>query len=627
MSSRVFAALWIGLALALASPLGCGGSGGGGGEAPGPVDADIYAPPEAGPHETAGPEDVEPAVDGATDAVPELAEPETAAADADDEDVAPMDTDEPREAGPTDLCAGVDCPDGEACDPATGLCARVGTPPGSTAGPCDEETNCTLGECVSEEASGIPGGFCNVSCEEEGACAEDTLCVAIGTDDDGDPRGVCVDACADGSLCREGWVCRPAPDAGIALCLPDCRLVGCALAAYCDGATGLCVPIPDDGLAVDDPCSVTEDACGERLVCLPEDASGAGTCRPVCLVDDDFACGPREACLSVFAGRVPAYEDVGVCLRGDDCDPLTPETACGPDSSCSAFPPATFCVPTGDAELGDTCGDDEWCVADLVCHLGICMLPCGAGGGCADETPCVDYTEDLDGLPFRVCYLGCDVFAQTGCAGDDRCILGDVDADGRVRGLCVAGDDGDVAAGAACALDPDHYWGTCAGASMCSTFLGGAARCLALCDDEHVAVCGDQMCADGIFLPPFESLGLCLGGCQVLGAESGCAAGEVCSMLDLVGWGQDGEQRPVGVCRASHGAGLHGAPCGFYGDGLEHDCANGHICLAPRPGDPTECTQVCDAEEASGACAAPDTTCVTGIFARGDPRYGACLPH
>jgi hypothetical protein len=65
---------------------------------------------------------------------------------------------------------------------------------------CDRADECDE-RCLTGGA--YPGGFCSLSCDDDGACPSDARCVA----DDG---GVCLFACdadADCTFLGEGWRC------------------------------------------------------------------------------------------------------------------------------------------------------------------------------------------------------------------------------------------------------------------------------------------------------------------------------------------------------------------------------------------------------------------------------------
>jgi hypothetical protein len=69
---------------------------------------------------------------------------------------------------------------------------------------CDRSEECDE-RCLT--GGGYPGGFCSVSCDDDGACPGDSHCV----DADG---GVCLFACTSNTDCvflGEGWRCDTRP--------------------------------------------------------------------------------------------------------------------------------------------------------------------------------------------------------------------------------------------------------------------------------------------------------------------------------------------------------------------------------------------------------------------------------
>lgn len=127
----------------------------------------------------------------------------------------------------------------------------------------------------------------------------------------------------------------------------------------------------------------------------------------------------------------------------------------------------------------------------------------------------------------------------------------------------------------------------------------------------------------------FADLGLCLGGCTVLGDDSGCADGEVCVFSARVGTDADGDQVAVGFC-APGGEGGTGDACALDDDG-NSDCANGHICAAAAQGDDPSCIRLCEDVDGGANGCPDDLLCIVDLFGadalgEGASRViGACL--
>ncbi len=135
-------------------------------------------------------------------------------------------------------CEGVDCPEGEVCDPATGTCVdrcdEVNCPEGMV---------CRLGRCLEDNCYGL-GCQSGERCRR-GRCEPDP-CASVD--------------CAEGTFCREGRCERPCETA-------------CPVDARCED--GACVPLGCSG------------GCGEDASCVEGDCI-PNRCDP--------ACGPGRRC-------------------------------------------------------------------------------------------------------------------------------------------------------------------------------------------------------------------------------------------------------------------------------------------------------------------------------------------
>jgi len=407
-------------------------------------------------------------------------------------------------------------------------------------------------------------------------------------------------------LCPEGLLCLP--DLIEDACSEDCRF----------SDDGEC----DDGRegAVSGACARGTDCadCGPVDVRNPD----AGRCRPLCSTEVPSArngCGARDFCFSLQDERNPS---LGLCIAGDAC--TVDGAGCGDDEACLALAPATFCIEGGAAPLGGACGGAEAaCEPGLSCVYGACKAPCG--DGCPEGEACIDYSERLDGVEFRFCHGACGAIGQEGCGEQEACAVVDLDDAGVAVGQCVDGGGAGVH-GDACQPDEAAYWGSCDAGHLCAA-AGEANECFAFCDAEHQGCGGGSACVRRIFGGRFADLGLCLGECTVVGADSGCAAGQVCAFTGRIGTDEEGAETAVGLCAPSNGAGATGDACAVDAAGAS-DCANGHICAAIREGEAPSCLRIC---EVGGAACPDDRECIVDLFGAdalgegGSQAIGLCL--
>ncbi len=226
----------------------------------------------------------------------------------------------------TDVCADVDCPAGQYCNPDTGACIDDGSGGGDTCyvcQSCETDGECGPdGQCLFFE--GDTTGICSVNCDGGGACPGDSACFEL-TFVGGGSTFQCLnpDAGSVGS-CPAGYVCDGAPEP------PDpCDGVDCPDGQTCDPATGACVGGGGGG-GGEQPgdCSVcwdceTDDDCGSGGQCL--NLSGTRVCvldcslqgcpgNTECFEVPDATGGVRSICLNDDAA------EQGVCWNGWACD-------------------------------------------------------------------------------------------------------------------------------------------------------------------------------------------------------------------------------------------------------------------------------------------------------------------
>jgi len=371
------------------------------------------------------------------------------------------------------------CDGGQECDPSTGTCADLpdadpGTPCEGdddlcTTHVCDETGLCVLdsevtcpgpvGPCdggqACDPATGVcadladqdPGTLCEGDddlctdhvCDETGACvfdAEVTCSGPVGPCDGGqecDPAtGVCTDlpdadpgtSCeADDDLCTLE-VCDEQGN-----CVADGELVcnepagPCGGGQACDPATGICETLPFDEPGT--PCDTdadlcTNEVCDETGACVLESevtcpgsigpCDGGEECDPAtgaclelpdaqpgtaCEGDDDFCtnevCDDTGAC--VFESDVTCSGPVGLCDGGQECDPATGVCTDLPDAD-----PGTPCEPDDDLCTSHICDVTGACVLDSEVTCSGPTGPCDGGQECDPATgTCIDLPDVPDG--------------------------------------------------------------------------------------------------------------------------------------------------------------------------------------------------------------------------------------
>lgn len=444
-----------------------------------------------------------------------------------------------RDAAP-DPCRTVLCDPGERCDPLTGDCrsTRAGIPGGA----CAADSDCEVGRCLSEEASGgaVPGGYCSVECIADADCGRGHCLEA-----EGGRR--CFESCDDVGRCRVGWVCAGDEGPG---CRVDCRVAGCPGQGRCDDRAGLCRPPP---IPCPYPCAVGESC--EQARCVRQDGScrtdyhcpsgqicHEAVCvpRPFTACDDDAACGDSQRCVPTDEGAVCLF----ACAVDDDC-PI--DRACRADLGACYY---SVCGPT--ADNGDVLG------------------PCGFGTGLDRDGTCLPFSTPGQAEGYCV-EAG---LAEPGQPCDEQ-IDGRTPAERAIRcrpGAVCYGDPDDP-------LDPERDW-------------GARGVCAALCDPDGAGPCpAGTACVD--FGEPDDPetpadetrvIGLCLEvQCRVIG-EVGCPPGEACRPFGL---GDD-----AGRCGAAGDVGAGGA-CRSA-----DDCMEAALCVSRGAG--TECLPLCDPEEPAG---------------------------
>ena len=325
----------------------------------------------------------------------------------------------------------------------------------------------------------------------------------------------------------------------------------------------------------------------------------------------------------------------GFCFPGDECAPGNEARVCDGPSTCGVNPPVSFCAPAGDVREGGECtiefdeaAADGNCRSGLYCAYGTCQPSCNRAADCGGGD-CIDFTDRLDGVDFRFCHDGCNVYAQAGCGGDDTCVLFDEDQDGNAISGCLPDlQSGRLTQNQDCVNDGETYWGTCHAGHLCTQLNREPEprSCLGFCDREDQSLCtGESRCVFNVLNG--LTLGLCLGDCTPIGDESGCPGGGFCQ-FGWVGTDERGDDIAAGLCAEGAQALGTGEECVVDRDTGTHDCVNGHLCVVLQQGAPPTCVRLCDDD-----VACPDgAECATGLFggdAQGDgasESIGICGP-
>lgn len=222
-----------------------------------------------------------------------------------------------------DLCDGVSCGSGEACDPSTGACVPVGGEDGCIiCDECESSGDCPGGDCFD---FGGATPVCASACSTIADCPPGTDCVPFSG-----PSGtetLCVNAdVATAGVCPGGFVCEDEPG-------NPCDGVSCPPGEVCDPSTGACVDdgppdsdtgVPDVGgpdVGEADVSEVPGD-CAICHACTSDSQCGEATCLTIgaagtyCTIDcasDSSVCPGNTECFDVNIGG----DQRSLCLNGD----------------------------------------------------------------------------------------------------------------------------------------------------------------------------------------------------------------------------------------------------------------------------------------------------------------------
>ncbi len=328
-------------------------------------------------------------------------------------------------------------PSGRPTPPSPPSDPPVSSAPSPFGAPCSRDGQCGDGlTCITNDddrflGGGVANGYCSLSCQDDGACAErDPGSFCLGTSD---TAGHCVQGCQPGvearSKCQgRGDIACDGLTLDVAFCRPMCRSDDdCGAERSCDLGLGICTEEPSEGASIGAQCDPDVDpldtGCASGL-CLPFSETFA-VCTGWCNVSE-YGCGPDSAVVespgdaTCVWGANPggiAAGDLGFCNQRCECDGdcLHPDAKCllvEGDDFASVYGASGLCVapdwePQGGEILGAACPDRDAGVPD----------PGDAGvAGDAGDAGGVDAAAGLDaaGAP------GTDLDATTTDAARDQ---------------------------------------------------------------------------------------------------------------------------------------------------------------------------------------------------------------
>lgn len=288
--------------------------------------------------------------------------------------------------------------------------ADAGRPPREPSelyGPCAADNECQQGlTCLTEAATGLPGGMCNRTCTSaddcvlfvQGAPPVDGVCQPANMQG----QRYCARICANGVDCeRDGYSCQ-VQNAGrlneVRTCIGVCTDASCVNGTTCDRESGRCIPtgttppgrtLGQTCLRTQDPMSTAATRCRSDL-CQSEvvpDSAGrpvytgynGGQCIARCILPQGYNPStlwdepmlPQSNCPTggiCFVNGSLARGDLGICLD-----------ACMSDSDCRADQ-GYFCRKTVRLSASNTRRfENGWCTPVNCLDT---MTPCPTGFRC-----------------------------------------------------------------------------------------------------------------------------------------------------------------------------------------------------------------------------------------------------
>ena len=355
----------------------------------------------------------------------------------------------------------VQCPAGEQCDSADGICKPV--PECTVDADCDNGFFCDGAETC--DAAGICQPGTPVDCDDGVGCTVDTcdetIDACVNTPDDAscDDNNVCtgietcdpVNGCQAGTPlnCDDGELCTTDSCVPLTGCANDA--VQCPAGEQCDSADGICKPVPE--------CTVDAD-CDNGFFCDgAETCDAAGICQPGTPVDCDDGVGCTVDTCDETSDTCANTPDDASCDDGDVCNG---SETCDPVNDCQAGTPLN--CDDGDFCTNDSCDPVAGCVFTPVeCTAGEQCDP--ADGICKAEPECT-VDADCDDAMF--------------CNGAETCDT--------ATGICQAGTPVDCDDGVDCTVDTcDELDDTCVNTPDDIA-----------CPDDGLFCTGDEICDSAV---------------------------------------------------------------------------------------------------------------------------------
>jgi hypothetical protein len=476
---------------------------------------------------------------------------------------------------------------------------------------CDDNSDCGNGICLTEAASGRPGGSCALACDPSApACPGSSECLEFSPGE-----GYCEAACAGPGDCRDGYTCADMGAFGI--CVPDCESGSECSGGTCNPYSGICGAVGSGGID-GDACTSNSDC--ESGWCFTESGDGypQGTCTSLCSATSNF-CPDQGLCADFSDGSGPEFAICfDTCASSNDCRAgymCVEENSgagfcianCTSDAECdnnTCNESSGYCTATVGAVDGSTCTSGSDCASGY-CGTeagsgnprGVCNSLCdpSSGGLCPGDSVCVDYGS-ADPGEYGICFDGCvisgncrggyacfDVGGGEGacwpdCTSDSECAGGTCNEN---SGLCEAQGAG-KADGEACLSSTECESNFCMSES---TWGQPGGMCSSYCDPGD----GAAACPSGgeciSFTAPGEPIfAVCIDGCD---ATATCRAGYSCltsytdagtCQADCTSDAQCGTVGTCnlysGLCESDRGVGIDGAACDSW-----DDCESG-FCLS-----------------------------------------------
>lgn len=440
----------------------------------------------------------------------------------------------------SDKCAGVVCPECQACSDGACVSANEGSSCTSDGNQCTRDV-CSAGSCehpalaentlcndgnactaLDQCKSGVCTGNSPVVCNAQDVCHVAGVCdPATGTCSNpakpdttpctGDMNDCTEDQCfsglcehrplSDGVNCDDGNLCTTTDQCYAGNCVGSGQIecpspAECHIQGTCNPGTGICSdPLESDGVGCsDDGNSCTRNECLSG-VCSPQARSDGATCT-----SDDYSCTADVCSSGVCVHNIGAG-----CLIGGVCwaeGTVNPANEC---LACDHSQPEIWSSAPRDAMV---CEDGKFCTINDSCTGGVCLSgsarDCSSyANSCNDgvcnealdrcaSNPLPDATEcDEDGNQCTddECSAGICVHPavpdSTICDDSDACTVGD----SCFMGGCVSGEQIECPSPADC-----HLQGTCDPMTgLCNDPLEPD---LAVCDDDGND-CTLDVCANG----------------------------------------------------------------------------------------------------------------------------------